>query len=92
MVIKSAPQAKACFSKMRYLFVFLLIILFSGCATVSSVERSFRSVNFSDGISRQEAKIIAKKEIIQTDFKDNYRVICPKVWDRAEFNRVMGSS
>lgn len=68
--------------------LYLLIISFGfflGCATVPSIERNRRAIDFSDGINRQEAKIIAKSKIIQTHLKDDYRIIGPRIYDAAEF-------
>jgi len=44
----------------RIVSLFMVLIL-TGCATVGSVNRNFESVNYTDGISRPEAKFIAQK-------------------------------
>lgn len=70
----------------KYLLICGFVIFISGCATISSIERNYRNIDLSNGINSEEAKIIAKNQIIQTNFKDDYRIIAPKVYDTSEFD------
>ncbi len=69
----------------KYLLAFCISVFLSGCATVSSISRNYKNIDLSDGISRQEAKVIAQKQIIQTDFKKDYRIINPSIYHAEEF-------
>jgi hypothetical protein len=74
-------------SELQKCFLILsLTLIFSGCATVSSVEKSYNDIDFSSSITRREARIIAQKNIIQTNFKSSYTVVDPKIYDASEFD------
>jgi hypothetical protein len=62
----------------KYVFIILLIIL-SGCATVDSVKTNYDLIDYSDGVDKKEAVVIAKEHIINTKYRHRYQVMGPKV-------------
>lgn len=64
----------------------ILLLPLLGCATMSSIRNSYKKINFSDGIDINEAKIIAKNEIIKTDAKNEYKIIGPEACDIGDLN------
>ncbi len=62
----------------KYIFIILLIIL-NGCATVNSVKTNYALIDYSDGIDKKEAVLIAKEHLINTKYRHRYQVIGPKV-------------
>src|SRR3989338_2418583 len=61
----------------KIIYLCLIVMMFSGCSTTKMVNRSFNKIDYSDGISDREAKIIAKKKLIDTGSKGQYVVINP---------------
>ena len=61
----------------------LMLFILQGCATQSSLKKSMEKVNYKDGISSVEAKIIAKKKLNDTPFLGwlVYKIIGPKIID-----------
>ncbi|MFH0941136.1 MAG: hypothetical protein V1840_04710 [Candidatus Omnitrophota bacterium] len=59
--------------------VVLTIILLSGCTTIGSIEGNYAKINYSNGINRTKAVLIAKHDLIQTDLKYYYNIIHPEV-------------
>lgn len=58
----------------------LIIVSVSGCASVKAIDTNYQKmVNVSDGVSAEEAKIIAQKEIISTYEQRAYRVTAPDI-------------
>lgn len=62
---------------MRRLFLILLLILLQGCATARSITASHYRIDFSDGVDRLEGILIAKMQLIYTDYKYFFRIIFP---------------
>ena len=60
-----------------------LILFVGGCATTGSIERNYALIDYSDGIDREEAILIAKKGLISQDpnpnLKYQYRITGPLV-------------
>ncbi|MCA9407116.1 MAG: hypothetical protein H6755_06415 [Candidatus Omnitrophica bacterium] len=70
---------------MRQLFIpILFIFLLSGCTTLGYVERRYNNISFSDGIDKNEAKIIAQRECLQNNISDSYKIRSAKVYGSEE--------
>ena len=63
----------------KYLPCAFLGVFLAGCATISSVDKNYQKINWQDGISRNEAFLIAKKHLIAQKEKPDYQVIAPFV-------------
>ncbi|MDP2654477.1 MAG: hypothetical protein Q8Q08_10670 [Candidatus Omnitrophota bacterium] len=50
-----------------------------GCATIGSIEKNYAKINYSDGIKEEEAILIAKHNLINSDSKNSFRVITPRL-------------
>lgn len=66
--------------KFKAFLVVLFLIALAGCATVSSIKGNYARINCADGISRAEAKLIAKNEVIKTDAKHRYVITGPEIY------------
>ena len=63
----------------QVLFIFLMLVV-CGCASTEAIYNNYtQMVNVSDGVSEQEAKIIAQKQIIDTQEKRHYRITAPDI-------------
>ena len=60
-------------------YLIVLLIVLSGCATIGSINGNYAKINCSDGINANEAGLIAKHDLIQTDLKYYYNIIHPRV-------------
>ena len=58
--------------------IFIIAMLAAGCASAESINRNISFVNYSDGISQQEAKYIAQKYCLDKKIQDIY-LCCPEV-------------
>ncbi|MCB9747442.1 MAG: hypothetical protein H6755_03445 [Candidatus Omnitrophica bacterium] len=56
--------------KKEIINILLIIFFLNGCATVRSVERGYAKINYEDGISKKEAKLIAFKHVIDNEISD----------------------
>jgi hypothetical protein len=61
---------------MKFLLAVMLLTL-TGCATTESLNEFYEKVNREDGISRDEAAIIAKKWLIESKYEGDFQVIGP---------------
>lgn len=69
-------------------FLVLAVLLVTGCQTSSmsdivSVTDSYAAIVFDNGISLQESKIIAQKELIKKNVIDIYGLTMPEVYNDA---------
>lgn len=63
---------------MRKTFLhFSLIIMLSGCASVESLDYYYQKINWKDGVSRDEAALIAKKWLVESKYEGDFQVIGP---------------
>jgi len=62
----------------------ILCFISSGCATIKSIEKNYKKIDYSDGINKSEAKLIAKKSLIDSPYRNFYRVIRPRILDNDE--------
>jgi len=62
---------------MKYIFIFSTVIFMAGCATLDSVGKNYEKINYSDGISPNEAKLIGKNQLISSADKNDYDALGP---------------
>ncbi len=72
--------------------ILIITILLSGCATTRSIYANYDSVNYGDGVSKQEAKIIAQKELLDVKQHSSYMISFPDVEDKGTYWKVIFSS
>ena len=65
----------------------MVVMLLTGCATAKSVDKNYSLINYKDGISITEAKLIAKKSLLESKSLGAYQFMAPKVFDRWESYR-----
>jgi hypothetical protein len=63
-----------------------------GCTTLASIQSDYHSINYKDGISRQEATVISQKELLDTKQNNYYMTSLPDVEDENAYWRVIFSS
>ena len=67
-------------NKKQLIVTFVIgILLLSGCATIGGINKSYESVNYSDGIDGKEAKVIAQKKLLLEHFSHNYMISTPDI-------------
>ena len=60
--------------------IILLCVLLAGCASREAIYANYAvMVDVADGVSDQEAKIIAQREIVNAKEKRDYRVTAPDI-------------
>lgn len=62
---------------MRVLFIPILIFFCVGCATLDSIDEFYGQINWNDGINRNEAALIAKKWLLESQYAGDFQVIAP---------------
>ena len=61
-------------------FLFLVCLIFCvGCATTESIDQFYNEITWDDGISRNEAAVIAKKYLVESEYAGDFQVFGPKV-------------
>ena len=50
-----------------------------GCATMESLDGFYEEIKWDDGISRNEAALIAKKWLVESEYAGEFQVWGPKV-------------
>lgn len=70
---------------MKNLTLIIIAVMLSGCAGTHAVNKNYSSINFNDGISREEAKLIAKKSLMESESFGRYCFVDPAVlkWGHA---------
>lgn len=58
---------------------FIFVLLVSGCASTSTIDQGFESVDYSDGINAVEAKRIAQKFLLGQPSANEYAVSMPDI-------------
>jgi hypothetical protein len=66
------------------IFMIVFVSVFVGCATAGSIDESYKRVNLSDGISKEEAALIAKKHLSEEPEKKDFQIISPVILNNAE--------
>ena len=56
----------------KIIWLFVTVMLVSGCVTVDSINRNAAGINYSDGINAQEAKHIAQKYCLDQGIRDTF--------------------
>ncbi len=69
------------------LLFFVTLMIFLGCARVNSINAHYARVKVEDGITRNEAKLIAKKNLIETRYKYIYQIIWPRILENNHTKR-----
>ncbi len=54
----------------KTIYLFILIILLSGCVSDRSIYMNAATINYSDGINEKEAKYIAQKYCLDNGIRD----------------------
>lgn len=62
---------------MRYIIVFFILLTITGCATMESLDYFYEQINRVDGISRDEAALIAKKWLVESKYEGDFQVFGP---------------
>lgn len=62
---------------MNRLILSILLLAVAGCATTESLDYYYEKINRSDGISRDEAALIAKKWLIESKYEGDFQFIGP---------------
>lgn len=63
----------------KTVIIIILSFFVSGCSTIGSINKSYSKLNRADGISAKEAKLIAKKALLDSEFRGDYRFIRPEI-------------
>jgi hypothetical protein len=63
---------------MRF-FLIIALLTFTGCATTESLEKNYADINREDGVNRDEAALIAKKWLVESQYEGDFQVIAPVV-------------
>ncbi|MCR4337836.1 MAG: hypothetical protein NUV91_08540 [Candidatus Omnitrophica bacterium] len=56
--------------KKTTLLIFSLMMM--GCASAGNVQKAYQAINLADGVDGWEAKTIAQKQLIDTEFQKQY--------------------
>ena len=72
---------------MQIILIFF-VLLISGCATTESLDHFYDEVKWEDGISRNEAAVIAKKYLVESEYAGDFQVWGPKVQGAGDFWQV----
>ncbi|UCC95823.1 MAG: membrane lipoprotein lipid attachment site-containing protein [Candidatus Omnitrophota bacterium] len=70
----------------RLIFLLGIALLLNGCATIASIRHHYAKIDYSNGVNKEEAVLIAKHHLISTEYKYSYRVIAPWVESWEERN------
>ena len=57
----------------------IILLLFTSCATLDSLDEYYAGINYEDGINRDEAKLIAKKYLVESSYEGQFQVWGPIV-------------
>ena len=57
--------------------MFILCVAAAGCATTESIEQYYAQINWKDGISRNEAALIAKKYLTESKYAGDFQILAP---------------
>ncbi len=70
---------------MKNLSLLLIIVLLTGCTGIKTVSKNYSKINYRDGVSRSEAKLIAKKSLMESQVVHEYRFASPAIlkWGKA---------
>lgn len=62
---------------MRSIIVAFIFLAVSGCATTESLDFYYEKIDRQDGISRDEAALIAKKWLVESKYEGDFQVLGP---------------
>jgi len=67
----------------NYFAIICIALFFTGCAANTEfINTNYEKINFDDGITLEEAKTIAQKQILITKPYDDHLILNPKVFRR----------
>jgi hypothetical protein len=66
---------------MRMLKVMIAAAMVIGCASAGSIRTKYDLIDYSHGIERKEAILIAKNHMLDSKYRQRYRITAPKVED-----------
>ena len=61
----------------KYVIVCGIMLFLAGCATTESIDDFYTKINWKDGISRDEAAVIAKKYLVDSKYEGDFQVMGP---------------
>ncbi|MFH1655047.1 MAG: lipoprotein [Candidatus Omnitrophota bacterium] len=67
----------------RITYLLVAAVFLSGCATISSINKNYYRINYDDGVDTNEAKVIAKKTLNGSEYRNQYIIIFPYILDDA---------
>ncbi len=67
--------------KKLFLTLMTLALATTSYANMSALENSYAKINYKDGINQREAKLIAKKALMDSGDKNLYRFFNPEIVD-----------
>jgi hypothetical protein len=73
---------------MRLIIVIFMLLMISGCATTESLEYYYEQINREDGISRDEAALIAKKWLVESKYEGDFQIFGPVSSRHADFWQI----
>ena len=62
---------------MRAIIFIIFLIGYTGCATQESLDHYYQQINRKDGVSRNEAALIAKQWLVDSKYEGDFQVIGP---------------
>ena len=54
-----------------------IVFVLVGCATMESLDHYYARINWKDGISRDEAALIAKKYLVESKYAGDFQILAP---------------
>ena len=66
--------------------ILISISCFLGCSTYSAINKGVARISYDDGINADEAKLIAKKNLVETPFLGwaGFRIIAPSILNNVD--------
>lgn len=66
---------------MKNISLFMVVVLLTACATTESIYQSYKTmVDIADGVSEEEAKIIAKYNLTKMKERELYKISAPVIY------------
>ncbi|MBN2119540.1 MAG: hypothetical protein JW734_00615 [Candidatus Omnitrophica bacterium] len=57
----------------KLIYLLVLVVVLNGCVTIG-VNRAYKNVDYLDGVDKEEAIVIAKKNLLEGECKDKCQV------------------
>ncbi len=65
--------------KLASVFVVFFFTMLASCATINSMENNYEKIDYSDGVNKTEAVLIAKNHIMKTKYVKDYQIVSPVI-------------